>query len=307
MNVFMRFSRLLGYGSPKQLAARRALALYRGVCVNKADEEQKFWQLECDLPPTFQSWFTITNLHVWLLIVRLRALPPPHGMNHIQALLDHFFMDVEDRIRAILQPRTFEAAQRTPPSSAFYPNRRRDEGPEAGVTEDGEKKPLRKNAPESLVSRQMKIFRDQYQGMAMALDMGVVKGDAELAGAVWRNFLGARGARGIVYAEDGDALAGQPAFRRSVNPTDKSLQSVSNDKLEAAETEDDQSGVHDYFPHEADKYLAYPELMKTLATYIRKELVRLWRVSDQEIMGSMQPGKEFDGVEKLKFGPIKGH
>ena len=22
---------------------------------------------ECHLPPTFQSWFTITNLHVWLL------------------------------------------------------------------------------------------------------------------------------------------------------------------------------------------------------------------------------------------------
>jgi hypothetical protein len=60
----------------------------------------------CDLPPTFQSWFTITNLHVWLLTVRLRALPQPHGTNHIQGLIDHFFLDVEDRIRPFSNPST---------------------------------------------------------------------------------------------------------------------------------------------------------------------------------------------------------
>src|ERR1700722_19874531 len=59
---------------------------------------------DCHLPPTFQSWFTITNLHIWLLTVRLRALPPPHGNYFVQSLIDHFFLDVEDRIRAVLQP-----------------------------------------------------------------------------------------------------------------------------------------------------------------------------------------------------------
>lgn len=54
------------------------------------------------LPPTFQSWFTITNLHVWMAIVRLRALPSSHGRHFVQALIDHFFFDVEDRLRAIL-------------------------------------------------------------------------------------------------------------------------------------------------------------------------------------------------------------
>ena len=42
---------------------------------------------ECRLPPTFQTWFTVTNLHVWLLTVRFRALPPPYGDNFVQGSL----------------------------------------------------------------------------------------------------------------------------------------------------------------------------------------------------------------------------
>ncbi|TFK57650.1 hypothetical protein OE88DRAFT_1651503 [Heliocybe sulcata] len=309
MNAFMGVSRLLGYGSPKQLANRRAMALYQELCVNKADEEIQFWQQECDLPPTLQSWFNITNLHVWLLTVRLRALPPPHGTNHIQGLVDIFFMDVEDRIRAILQPKTFEKSQREPPVSAFYPNRRRDDPPEVGVTENSTGNSGRKNAPETLITRHMKIFREQYAGLGMAMDLGLVKGDAELAGAIWRNFLGARGARGIVYEEDHDPLGPQTAFRRSVNPLGSDVKKISGDlaKLEAAETQDDLSGVHDYAPADADKYLAYPGLMKTLATYVRKELVRLGKLSDAQVMGPTQPGKEFEGVRPLKFGHVKEH
>ena len=56
----------------------------------------------------------MTNLHVWMLTVRLRALPGPHGKHYIQALIDHFFYDVEDRIRAVLQP-TVRPQPRLPP------------------------------------------------------------------------------------------------------------------------------------------------------------------------------------------------
>ena len=108
----------------------------------------------CHLPPTFQSWFTITNLHVWLLTVRLRALPTPHGTNYVQGLIDHFFLDVEDRIRAALS----------------------------------------KKAPERVVTRQMKIFREQWNGLGLTLDyaLGLSSpysptprndGDAEMAAA----------------------------------------------------------------------------------------------------------------------------
>lgn len=58
--------------------------------------------LALSLPPSFQSWFTITNLHVWLATVRLRSLPPSHGRAFVQSLIDHFFFDIEDRLRAVL-------------------------------------------------------------------------------------------------------------------------------------------------------------------------------------------------------------
>lgn len=44
MKVFMGMVTLLGYNSPKQIAGRRAFAMYDRLCVPKADEEQAFWQ-----------------------------------------------------------------------------------------------------------------------------------------------------------------------------------------------------------------------------------------------------------------------
>lgn len=62
----------------------------------------------CSLPPTFQTWFTVTNLHIWLLTVRLRALPKPHGYHYVQGLVNHFFEDVEVQIRSRLHKRVSE-------------------------------------------------------------------------------------------------------------------------------------------------------------------------------------------------------
>lgn len=54
---------------------------------------------ECYLPPSFQTWFSITTLHVWLLSVRFRSLPAPLGRVYIQELINQMFVDVENRIR----------------------------------------------------------------------------------------------------------------------------------------------------------------------------------------------------------------
>lgn len=113
--AFIKFANAMGYGSPMQVAARRSFNMYTHLCVPRADEEDVFWlngeyylvsyllycmvdirlrtltneffsfTTECHLPPTFQSWFTIANLHVWLLTVRLRALPKPEADYFIQA------------------------------------------------------------------------------------------------------------------------------------------------------------------------------------------------------------------------------
>jgi cytochrome b pre-mRNA-processing protein 3 len=247
---------------------------------------------ECHLPPTFQSWFTVTNLHIWLFTVRLRALPPEHGKYFIQALVDHFFIDVEDRIRAVLQPPVTPTIPYTF-HSAFYIN---PNVPSDLPTENGKPR-LRSRAPDRLVTRQMKIFKEQWAGMGLSFDLGLVKGDMEMAGAVWRNLLGARGAQGIAFPDLSSPT--QPRqFRRSVNLVGGEVVNVAKIDLEKEEATDDGSGVHDFAPEEADLYLKYPELMLDVVRYVRRELVRLERLSNEQIIG----GK----LEDIKFESIRG-
>lgn len=35
----------------------------------------EFWYQKCEIPMTFQSWFQITQLHLWILHTRIRGLP----------------------------------------------------------------------------------------------------------------------------------------------------------------------------------------------------------------------------------------
>ncbi|KAJ8495534.1 hypothetical protein ONZ51_g1634 [Trametes cubensis] len=261
---------------------------------------------ECHLPPTFQSWFTVTNLHVWLLTVRLRALPTPHGQNYVQGLIDHFFIDIEDRVRAVLQP--VSPGSLAPPQNLAPYTSRSDFYRIANAMS---KKNAKGRTPESLVTRQMKIFKEQWAGMGMSFDLGLVRSDAELAAAVWRNLLGARGARGIAYP-DPDGVSADPRahFRRAVNIAGGSVEKLSRleknrGALEAEERRDDGSGVHDFPPAEADKYVAYPETMATVVEYVRRELVRLERVPDELIIGKGIIGTEGHDLEALRFGPVK--
>jgi cytochrome b pre-mRNA-processing protein 3 len=238
----------------------------------------------------------VTNLHVWLLTVRLRDLPEPLGKYYIQGLLDHFFIDVEERVRAVLQPSTRPRITHDTDADA-------DGAAATSTTEfytiPTATKQAKGNAPERIVTRQMKILREQWAGMGMAFDLGLVRGDAELASAVWRNFLGARGARGIVYPSS----THKPAFRRSVNLVGGEIEKVSElDKkgLEAEEARDDGSGVHDFAPDEAGLYVQYPELMADVVRYMRKELVRLQGLSDAQIQGT-----NGEPARSLQFGRVR--
>ncbi|KAF9072441.1 hypothetical protein BDP27DRAFT_1217480 [Rhodocollybia butyracea] len=279
---FMKASALLGFHSPKQLAGVRTFVLFERVCAIVPDTQRAFWQDECDLPPTFQSWFTVTNLHFWMLTVRLRALPEPHGKYYVQFLLDHFFLDIEDRIRAVLQP---AIPPRDPYTffSTFYVN--------PNIPADGKLK-RGSRAPERLVTRQMKIFKEQWAGMGLWFDYGLATNDMELASTVWRNLLGARGFQGIAYPD-----SNPPKFRRAVNLVGGTVIDPSKVDFEKEVATDDGSGVHDYPPEEIDKYVQYPELMLEIVTYIRREISRLEKISDAEIMEGP--------VEKLLFNHIR--
>ena len=223
-----------------------------------------------------------------MLTVRFRGLPPSVGKHHVQFILDHFFIDVEDRIRAVLQPPSY-GPPRQPYTffSSFYVN------PNAPATTPDGEYIKRSQAPERLVTRQLKIFKEQWLGMCMSFDLALVKDDMEMAGAIWRNILGARGARGIAYTPDA-----APKFRRSVNLSGSQVQNPEKIDIEKEEATDDGSGVHDYPPEEADKYVQYPELMADIVTYVRRELVRLENLSDEQIMNGEWEALQFQSPEK---------
>lgn len=65
----------------------------------------KFWYDASGLPPTFQTWFQITQLHLWMLMVRMRALPKDVGHHYQQQMTNHFFNDAEARLRVVYQIR----------------------------------------------------------------------------------------------------------------------------------------------------------------------------------------------------------
>ena len=145
-----------------------------------------------------------------------------------------------------------------------------------------------------LVTRQMKIFKEQWMGLGLSFDLALVQGDMEMAAAVWRNLLGARGARGIAYPAGSDT--GAPTYRRAVNLVGGEVVNVAKIDLDKEELKDDGSGVHDFLPEEADKYVKFPELMLELVEYVRRELARLEKVTDEEIMSG--------NLDMLKFGKV---
>ncbi|KAJ2612668.1 Ubiquinol cytochrome-c reductase assembly protein Cbp3 [Coemansia sp. RSA 1365] len=50
------------------------------------------------LPETFQTWFSTTSFYVWMAMVRVRA--DPNAKHYNQGIVDTFFQDAEQKIRA---------------------------------------------------------------------------------------------------------------------------------------------------------------------------------------------------------------
>ncbi|KAG8725205.1 Protein cbp3, mitochondrial [Ceratobasidium sp. 395] len=143
----------MGYYSKTTTAIRETRAMY-ALCGERLEKEQDFLYKECALPPTYQTWFQFTLIHVLILTARLRALPPSVSKAYQAELINHFFLDIEHRMRAVLGPKV----------------------------------------PERIVRGYMKEMRDQWRGGGAAFDLGIAGPDATLAGMIWRNLFASRGA-----------------------------------------------------------------------------------------------------------------
>jgi cytochrome b pre-mRNA-processing protein 3 len=150
----------------------------------------------------------------------------------------------------------------------------------------------------------MKIFREQWAGLGLSLDLALAQGsDAVLAGSIWRNLLGARGAQGFALASSpsqSSPTSPMPEFRRAVNQA-----RMSETERTREERRDDGSGVHDFGPDDRDAYVRFPETMLVLTAYVRAEVARLANIPDERITGAGATlGREMDGVEALRFKKI---
>ncbi|KAJ5888808.1 hypothetical protein N7495_008849 [Penicillium taxi] len=106
-----------------------------------------WWYQELGLTPTFSTWSQITFLHMYLLTVRLRALPTRDSVQtYSRHLIDHFSHNAEHRMDV-----------------------------------------LHDIGSRSIRNKYLKDLFIQWRGIIAAYDEGLVKGDAVLGAAVWRN------------------------------------------------------------------------------------------------------------------------
>ncbi len=106
-----------------------------------------WWFHTLSLPPTFSTWSQVSYLHMYMLVVRLRALPDAATVAKYQHyLLDHFSHAAEDKMVLL-----------------------------HGMSARG------------IRNRYLKDLFLQWRGVLAAYDEGLVKDDAVLGSAVWRN------------------------------------------------------------------------------------------------------------------------
>ncbi|KAL0075239.1 ubiquinol-cytochrome C chaperone-domain-containing protein [Phycomyces blakesleeanus] len=91
-------AKVMGYYSEGSTAIKSSHELYN-LCARQMELNKDFFVTceSCNLPDNFQTWFSVTQLHVWMLMVRLRA--EGNGKLYTQELVNRFFDDAEDKIR----------------------------------------------------------------------------------------------------------------------------------------------------------------------------------------------------------------
>lgn len=120
--------------------------MYAGVVdgINYNEIFQKF-----SLPNTFNSWFLITELHIWMLMVRAMAEGPEKGQDGMflrNCIVEAMWSDVNKRAKQL------------------------------------------NAANSSEVRRQINILSEQFQAALITYDEGLLDDDKVLAAALWRRF-----------------------------------------------------------------------------------------------------------------------
>lgn len=86
-----------GFYSRKAVLTRSAKAMYECCC--EGLDYEKFYDA-AGMPDTFQSWFLINHLHVWMCLVRLKP-EGKDGRYTYRRMVQIFWEDVEERMKVM--------------------------------------------------------------------------------------------------------------------------------------------------------------------------------------------------------------
>ncbi|KXS19898.1 hypothetical protein M427DRAFT_152336 [Gonapodya prolifera JEL478] len=129
----------------RRLEYQNALTSYQNITAHVEDKENReFFINTLKLPDTFETWFYLTTLHMWMLSTRGRAAGEAW---------QSMWRDMSEILWTDCEKRMYEG----------------------GVTNF------------TLINRGLKDLLAAHYGHLLAYDEGLSKGDAILAGALWRN------------------------------------------------------------------------------------------------------------------------
>ncbi|KAF6089740.1 ubiquinol-cytochrome c reductase complex assembly factor 1 [Phyllostomus discolor] len=101
VGAFTKIIEAMGFTGPLKYSKWKikiaALRMYTS-CVKKTDFEEFF--LRCQMPDTFNSWFLITLLHVWMCLVRMKQ-EGRTGKYMCRIIVHFMWEDVEQRGRVM--------------------------------------------------------------------------------------------------------------------------------------------------------------------------------------------------------------
>lgn len=85
--------------NPDQAQWNTTGALLMTSCTQRVDVEAFFTQF--DMPDSFYSWFLVTELHIYMVSVRLLADEAQEGLMIRNAMIESWWMDCEHRIKQL--------------------------------------------------------------------------------------------------------------------------------------------------------------------------------------------------------------
>ncbi len=135
-------------------------------------ETAMWWYVAVGLQPTFSTWAQVTLLHMYILTVALRSLTTASEFQGYHRYLIEHFSNSAEDKMAVLHNMTSRTVR----------------------------------------NKYLKDLFLQWRGILAAYDEGLVKGDAVLAGAVWRNVF--RGQEDVDWAKVALVVA---FMRRAIN------------------------------------------------------------------------------------------